>query len=51
MHLVGGRHRGLIGHVVGSSQLLDGFRRHGLREPQATPGICRCSDLGHHWLL
>lgn len=51
MHLVGGRHRGLVGHVVGSSQLLDGFGRHGLGEPQATPGICRRSDLSHYWLL
>lgn len=51
MHLVGGRHRGLVGHVVGPSQLLDGFGRHGLGEPQATPGICRRSDLSHYWLL
>lgn len=50
-NLKSGCHRGLIRHMVGPPQLLDGFSGHGFRKPKATPGICRRSDLRHHWFL
>lgn len=50
-NLESGCHCGLIGHMIGSSQLLDSFSWHGFRKPKATPGIRGCSDLRHHWFL
>lgn len=50
-HLVSSGHCRLVGHMVGPTKLLDGFRRHGLGETQAAPRVCWRSHLCHYRLL